>query len=99
MQSLSNEKHKLIKNVVIIIRLVLTMGGISATPERSFSTMKRLKTWLRSTMSQKRFNALTLMNENKAILDTISLIDIANEFVSVRSSRQNIFGKFTESGL
>ena len=59
--------------------------------------MRRLKTWLRSTMSQKRFNTLKLMNENKAILDTISLIDIANEFVSVRPSRQNIFGKFNES--
>ncbi|XP_057290813.1 zinc finger MYM-type protein 1-like [Hydractinia symbiolongicarpus] len=33
-QSLSTEKRKLIKNVVIIIRLVLTMGAISATPER-----------------------------------------------------------------
>ena len=98
-QSLSNEKRKLIKNVVIIIRLVLTMGATSATPERLFFTMRRLKTWLRSTMSQKKFNALTLMNENKAILDTISLIDIANEFVSVRQSRQNIFGKFTESDL
>ena len=98
-QSLSNEKRKLIKNVVIIIRLVLTMGATFATPERSFSTMGRLKTWLRSTMSQKRFNALTLMNEKKAVLDTISLIDIANEFVSVRPSRQNIFGKFTESDL
>ena len=99
-QSLSNEKRKLIKNVVIIIRLILTRGATSATPERSFSTMRRLKTWLRSTMSQKRFNALTMMNENKAILDTISLIDIANEFVSVHPSRQNIFGiKFTESDM
>ena len=43
-QSLSNEKRKLIKNVVIIIRLVLTLGAISTTPERSFSTMRRLKT-------------------------------------------------------
>ena len=92
-QSVSNEKRKLIKNV--IIRLVLTMGATSATPERSFSTMSRLKTWLRSTMSQKRFNAII----DEAIIDTISLIDIANEFVSVRPSRQNIFEKFTESDL
>ena len=77
----------------------MQMGATSATPERSFSTMRWLKTWLRSTMSQKRFNALTLMNENKAILDTFSLIDIANEFVSVQPPRQNIFGKFTESDL
>ena len=41
-QSLSNEKRKLIRNVVIIIRLVLTMGATSATPERSFSTLENL---------------------------------------------------------
>jgi len=98
-QSLSTEKRKLIKNVVIIIRLVLTMGATSATPERSFSTMRRLKTWLRSTMTQKRFNSLSLLNVHKEILDTISLIDIANEFVRAHPSRQNIFGIFNESDL
>ena len=40
-QLLSREKHKLIKNVVLIVRLVLTNGATSATPET-----RQLKTWL-----------------------------------------------------
>ena len=76
------------------------MGATSATPERSFSTMRRLKTWLRSTMSQSRFNSLTLINKNKSTVDGMSLVDIANdEFVSLQPSRQSVFGKFTDDDL
>ena len=98
-QLLSREKRKLIRNVVLIARLVLTNGATSATPERSFSTLRRLKTWLRSTMKQKRFNSLTLLNENPDIVDKMSLIDVANEFVSLHPSRLNIFGKITDKDL
>jgi hypothetical protein len=34
----------------------------TATAERSFSTMKRLKTYLRSTMTTERLSGLGLMN-------------------------------------
>ena len=43
---LSREKCKLITNVVLIATLVLTNGATSATPEKSFSTLRRFKTWL-----------------------------------------------------
>ena len=39
------------------------------------------------------------MNENKKCLDSISIIDIANEFVRKQPARQNIFGNFTEHDL
>ena len=54
-QSSSHGKRELIRNVVVIIRIVLTNGATSATTERSFSILRRLKTWLRSAMTQKRF--------------------------------------------
>ena len=98
-QLLSSEKHKLIRNVVSIARLVLTNGARSATPERSFSTLRQLKTWLRSTMNQKRFNSLTLLNEKPDIVDKMSLIDVVNEFVALHPSRLNTFGKFTDKDL
>jgi len=98
-KSLSIGRRRMIKNVVIVIRLVLTMGATSATPEKSFSSMRRLKNWLRSTMIQKRFNFLAMMSENKETLDSLSIIDIANEFVRIQPERQNIFGKFTEKDL
>jgi len=34
----------------------------TATAERSFSLLKRLKTWLRNTMTQDGLNGLALMN-------------------------------------
>ena len=98
-QSLSEEKRKLIKNIIIIIRLVLTCGATTATPERSVSLLRRLKTWLRSTMTQKRLNSLSILQENPTIVDQMSLIDVANDFVALHPSRLNIFGKFTDKDL
>ena len=98
-QLLSGEKHKLIRNVVSIARLVLTNGATSATQERSFSTLRWLKTWLRSTMNQKRLNSFTLLNEKPDIVNKMSLIDVVNEFVALHPSRLNTFGKFTDKDL
>ena len=95
---LSREKCKLIRNIVLIARLVLTNDATSATPEGSFSTLRRHKTLLRSTMEQKRFNSPTLMNENSDLVNKMSLID-ANEFLSLYPSRLNTFGKFTDKDL
>ena len=39
---LSHEKRVLIRNDLVIIRLILTNGATSATPERSFSLLKRI---------------------------------------------------------
>ena len=47
-KSFAPEKRKLIQNVVIVIKIILTNGATSATPERSFSMLRRIKTWLRS---------------------------------------------------
>ena len=98
-QLLSREKCKLIRNIVLIARLVLTNDATSATPEGSFSTLRRHKTLLRSTMKQKRFNTPTLMNENSDLVNKMSLIDVANEFLSLYPSRLNTSGKFTDKGL
>ena len=83
----------------LIARLVLTNGATSDTPERSFSTLKRFKTWLSLKVKQKKFNSLTLLNENPDIVDEMSLIDVENEFVSLHPSRLNRFGKFTDNDL
>ena len=45
----SSGEQKLISNIATIINLILINTSTSCTPERSFSTARRLKTWLRST--------------------------------------------------
>lgn len=43
-------------------QIALTMGISSATAERSFSSLRRIKTYLRSTMTQDRLSNLALIN-------------------------------------
>ena len=49
--------------VIPVMKLILVMPATNATSERSFSAMRRLKSYLRSTMTQERLNHLiTLYN-------------------------------------
>ena len=43
-------------------------------------------------MTQKRLNSLSIVQENPTIVDQMSLIDVANDFVALHPSRRNIFG-------
>ena len=98
-KSFAPEKRQLIQNVVTVIKIILTNGATSATPERSFSMLRRIKTWLRSRMSQKSLNSLSIMYDNKDLLDNVLLIDVANEFVGLQPDRKNAFGSFTVRDL
>ena len=98
LQSTPQHLH-LICNVITIIRLVLTNGSTSATAESSFSMARRMKTCLRSTMTQKRFNSLAVLNTHKDILGELSLVEVGNDFVDGRPRRQNEFGVFLETEL
>ena len=46
----------LLSEVIIIAKLMIVMPATNAVSERSFSTLKRTKTYLRSTMLQERLN-------------------------------------------
>ena len=47
------------------ILITLTLPATSCTVERSFSTMRRVKTWLRSTMSDKRLSGLCMLSVHR----------------------------------
>ena len=89
--------RNLIPNVIKFLELLIVNPATSCTPERSFSTARRLKTWLRSTMTNKRFNALAILQIHKDLTVKINMIDVANEFVSLHDSRLQNFGKFVQS--
>ena len=62
--------------IVTLINLILVNPATNAISERSFSAMKRVKAYLRSTMSQKRFNALVVLHVHKQKNDELNLLDI-----------------------
>ncbi|XP_043480279.1 zinc finger MYM-type protein 1-like [Leptopilina heterotoma] len=52
-------------NINIFLIILATLPVSAATPERSFSTIRRLKTWLRASMEQERLTGLALLNIHK----------------------------------
>ncbi|KAM3370821.1 hypothetical protein ACQJBY_018262 [Aegilops geniculata] len=60
-------------NASIAYRILLTIPVTVASAERSFSKLKLLKNYLRSTMSQERLNGLAMCCIEKSMLDNINL--------------------------
>ena len=48
-------------NIHILLKLLLVLPISTATAERTFSSLRVLKTWLRSTMAEERLSGLALM--------------------------------------
>ncbi|XP_050877053.1 uncharacterized protein LOC127080804 [Lathyrus oleraceus] len=78
-------------NTVIAYRILLTIPVTVASAERSFSKLKLLKNYLRSTMSQERLNELALITAKNDILETIKYEDLVNEFASKSVRRKALF--------
>ena len=80
-----------------MIELLLMNPATSCTPEQSFSTARRLKTWLSSTIRNRRFIFPSILNIHKGLTDEINLADVANESVSLPGSHYQYFGRFVAS--
>lgn len=89
---LSPECRRMYSQVEQVIRLIFVVPASSAEAERSFSALRRLKTWLRATMSQARLNHVCILNVHSDIVDQLDLNDIVDQFVSKNSNRADIFG-------
>ena len=74
-----------------ILQIYLVAPISSATAERSFSTLRRTKTWLRSTQDQKRLTSLASMQIEKELLNSLDLKDIATQFASNANRRMMFF--------
>ena len=97
LQSLSTAQRSFYSQVVVLITLILVMPATNASSERTFSALRRIKTYLRSTMSQPRLNSLMILHVHKELTDQLNFLDVANEFVANKlEHRLNVFGKFTE---
>ena len=77
-----------------LVKILLIIPATNATSERSFSTLRRVKSYLRSNMKQSRLNHLITCNIYKEQLDQLDLKAIANRFVHGKENRMNKFGLF-----
>lgn len=77
-------------NVLIAYRILLTVPVTVASAERSFSKLKLLKNYLRSSMSQERLNGLAILCIEKDMLENIDLDTVIDDFAS-RKARRSVF--------
>ena len=89
---LNPQTRIMFKQVTRTIELCLSLPVSAASSERSFSALKRLKTWLRSTMTQKRLTHTSLMHVHQEILDSLDVARLMSTFVSKTAEPRAVFG-------
>lgn len=75
-------------SISTLLAILATLPVSVATAERSFSTLRRVKTWLRSRMGDERLNGLCLLAVHREMhLDMNSIID---RFAKRKNRRLNV---------
>jgi hAT family C-terminal dimerisation region len=71
-QAMSGDVRRLFQQVERLVRLMLICPVSSCKAERSFSSLRRLKTWLHTSMTQSRLNAIAVCHAHQNILDDVN---------------------------
>ena len=85
----------LVSQVCTFASLILVLPATNATSEHSFSTLRRIKSYLRSTMTQVRLNNAMLLHIYGNMTENLNVIDIGNDFIFGSEHRLTLFGKFS----
>jgi len=83
--------------VELVHILLVCPASLAELVERSFSVLRRLKTWLRSTMTQTRLNAVPVCHVHQDLLDASDLYEVIELFINKCESRIKLFGKQFDS--
>ena len=90
----NQEKRSIIAEVYILANLIIVAPATNAISERSFSALKWIKSYIRSTMHSNRLNHAMILHVRKS--DDMSLKEIGNEFISQKEKIcATTFGKFS----
>ena len=80
--------HPLLSQVKVLVKLLMVLPATNAISERSFSSLRRIKTYLRSTMSETRLNSLMTLHIYKEFLDDIEPQDVILSFIGTNQWRR-----------
>ena len=79
--------NSLLPNLTILFQIYLTVPISSSSSERSFSCLKRIKTWLRNSMSQDRLSSLAILSIEKEELEKVDMFKVLDIFVAKKERR------------
>ena len=91
LSSLGLGEKSLLPDIFTLMKLCLTLPASTATAERSFSTLRRVKTYLRSTMNQERLNHVMILNTYKERVDDLDVNRLLRTFIASNDIRRRTF--------
>lgn len=83
----SSASRHMLSEVKKVIRLILVLPATNAISERSFSTLRRVKTYLRSTMTEVRLNSLMKLHIYRDLAGQLDYQLIIKRFVGTSQRR------------
>lgn len=78
-------------NLFKLMQLVMTLPVSSATCERSFSAMRRVRNYLRTTMSEDRFSALSSLYIERDLSNTVDVHDVVAHYAAKANRRLQFY--------
>ena len=94
MKSPSSPQQALISQVVCLLKFVLFMPATNAVSERSASAICRIKTYLRTSMTQAQLNHVMVIHIHSHLTDNVDHVRVLNEFFTASNERKGQFGSF-----
>ena len=77
-------------NLVKLLQIILTIAVSTASCERSFLSLKRIKTWLHTTMTEQRLVDLAVISIERHLSTELSLDQVIIEFAGKDTNRRII---------
>ena len=92
--SLSQGQRLLVPQVVALLQFILIIPATIATSERSFSVLRLLKSYLRTTTLQERLNYLMLLDVHKKRTHVLDMQAVVAEFIVESEHRFGIVAAY-----
>ena len=88
------EEHgvpKVFNKITKLLRILITIPMTSVEAERTFSSLKRIKTFLRNTMGQSRLNSLSVISISRDLLKNCTSFkeEVMEKFINQKERKMN----------
>ena len=77
-------------NLEIVMRMYLSTAVSNCSGERAFSVLKRVKSYLRSTMKEERLNALEIFSIEAELVEKFDFNDTINTFAHQKARKRKV---------
>ncbi|KAJ8375276.1 hypothetical protein SKAU_G00058560 [Synaphobranchus kaupii] len=92
---MENNVAEVFSETVTLLKILITTPMTTAEAERCFSTLKRIKTFLRNTMTQDRLNALAMLSVEKRLVTEMTDFNqkVIEKFAGLKERRAKFMFK------